>query len=238
MSQKPIENISHYSFFKVSNPESRVQELKDYFYGQPVKGTFLIASEGVNFNASCPIEWEFAKKFQKVLESWGCTEFDFHYSFSDEHPFKRLKILNKPEIVSLKAGPIDVQKHKGPHLRPAEFQKIIHEHERLGDDSPYEIVDMRNDFEYALGSFKGARPAGTSTFREFQNTLDHYPKDKKIVMFCTGGVRCEKASAYLREKGFQEVYQLEGGILKYLTEVGTQDWEGQCFVFDQRRTFR
>jgi UPF0176 protein len=231
-----IENISHYSFFEISDPAKVIEELKTLFYGAPVKGSFLVATEGINFNASAPKEYGFCEKIKPFLEKWGCQEFDFHLSYSDEHSFKRLKFLLKKEIVSLKAGPVDVKNKKGPHLTPHEFEKVLQEHNEKGENSPYHIVDMRNDFEFALGSFKGAVGAGTQTFREFQYTLDRYPKDKKVVMFCTGGVRCEKASAFMREKGFEDVYQLEGGILRYLTEKGQSEWEGQCFVFDRRRT--
>jgi len=231
-----IENISHYSFFTVENPIQRVEELKLFFKETPVKGSFLVASEGINFNAAVEKDWNFVEKFTPLLKSWGCSELDYHLSYTEKYPFKRLKILLKPEIVALKAGAVDVQKNKGTHLPPDEFEKVILAHSELGEKSPYQFVDMRNDFEYALGSFKGAQPAGTHTFKEFKNTLHKYSKDKKIVMFCTGGVRCEKASAFMKENGFDEVYQLEGGVLRYLTEKGNSLWEGQCFVFDSRRT--
>jgi UPF0176 protein len=232
-----IENISHYSFFSIENPEEKVVELKAFFQSTPVRGSFLIASEGINFNAAVEKDWQFAEKFSPILKSWGCQEFDYHFSYTSEYPFTRLKIIHKSEIVALKADrPVNVQKNKGIHLPPDEFEKVVQEHLDKGDDSPYFFVDMRNDFEYAMGSFKGARAAGTTTFKHFKNTLGMYPKDKKVVMFCTGGVRCEKASAYMKENGFQEIYQLEGGVLRYLSEKGTGLWEGQCFVFDSRRT--
>lgn len=230
-------NISHYSFLDLPNPEKTAKDFEDFFSKQVPKarGTVLLAEEGFNLNLCASVEDQLEQKLKIFLESLGCEEFDFHLSYSASCVFKRLKVLVKPEIVALKTEGIKVPLQRGAYAKPAEFAKIVDEHVRLGKDSPWVLVDMRNDFEFNIGTFEGAIPSGTNSFRQFVNSVEKLPKDKKVAMFCTGGIRCEKASSFMKAKGWTDVVHLEGGILTYFSEVGASHWQGGCFVFDDRR---
>ncbi|MGL5048966.1 MAG: rhodanese-related sulfurtransferase, partial [Shewanella sp.] len=155
-------------------------------------------------------------------------------SFDDEMPFYRTKVKLKNEIVTMGIEGIDPLKVVGTYVKPQDWNALIADPEVI-------LVDTRNDYEVQIGTFKNAVNPVTDTFREFpeyvKQNLDP-AKHKKVAMFCTGGIRCEKSTAYLKEQGFDEVYHLEGGILKYLEEVKAEDslWEGECFVFDNRVT--
>ena len=155
-------------------------------------------------------------------------------SFHDEHPFLRTKVKLKKEIVTMGVEGIDPTRTVGTYLSPEEWNTVI-------SDPDTVLIDTRNDYEVEVGTFKGAINPETRTFREFpeyvKETLDP-ARHKKVAMFCTGGIRCEKSTAYLKEQGFEEVYHLKGGILKYLEEMPKEDslWEGECFVFDERVT--
>lgn len=223
-----ILNVSHYSFFTIHDPVSARLDLIRRFEGLKVVGTVLLAREGVNLNLAGEDE-TFKGELEAWLRSIGCSKFDFKLSYSSGLTFKRLKIKVKKEIITMGVEDLDVQAQAAPHISPEEFKELI--------ESPDEstlILDTRNDFEVGYGTFKGAQPAGMQSFRDFTQVAEKLPKDKKIVMFCTGGVRCEKASAYLRDKGFSEVRQLEGGILRYLEKQGFAGFNGGCFVFDER----
>jgi UPF0176 protein len=153
-------------------------------------------------------------------------------SWSDKHPFYRMKVKLKKEIVTLGVPGVSPTKMVGKYVKPQNWNKII-------SDPEVVLIDTRNDYEYAIGTFKNAINPKTNTFREFPEYVKtHFDpkKHKKVAMFCTGGIRCEKASSYMISEGFDEVYHLEGGILKYLEEVKPEEslWEGECFVFDQR----
>jgi len=153
-------------------------------------------------------------------------------SFSDENPFHRTKVKLKKEIVTMGIEGIDPNQVVGTYVKPKDWNALISDPEVL-------LVDTRNDYEVEIGTFEGALNPDTETFREFpqyvKDNLDK-TKHKKVAMFCTGGIRCEKSTAYLKEQGFEEVYHLEGGILKYLEEVPSDEtmWQGECFVFDGR----
>ncbi|KZX83117.1 hypothetical protein A3717_34925, partial [Alcanivorax sp. HI0013] len=150
------------------------------------------------------------------------------------HPFLRTKVKLKKEIVTMGVEGIDPNRTVGTYLSPQEWNAVISDPETL-------LIDTRNDYEVEVGTFKGAINPETRTFREFpeyvKETLDP-ARHKKVAMFCTGGIRCEKSTAYLKEQGFEEVYHLKGGILKYLEEMPKEEslWEGECFVFDERVT--
>ena len=200
-----------------------------------IKGTILLAEEGINGTIAGSIE-----DIHKVLNFLRTDpQFENRFanlehkeSFADEHPFYRMKVRLKKEIVTLGIAGVSPTKQVGTYVKPEDWNALI-------SDPNVILVDTRNDYEVDIGTFKGALDPKTTTFREFPeyvaNNLDK-TKHKKVAMFCTGGIRCEKASSYMMDQGFEEVYHLQGGILKYLETVPEEKslWQGECFVFDQR----
>ncbi len=191
-----------------------------------LKGTVLLAREGVNAALAGPraeIERVVAAHFAEADIKWTTAA-------TDNPVFDRLKVRLKPEIVTfgLELSP---DTRVGSHVDPATWDRLLR-------DPTVTVLDVRNDYESDIGTFRGARRANTATFGEFRDFVDrelHPDQDRRLALFCTGGIRCEKASAYLIEQGFEEVCQLDGGILGYLAEPGTDSaFEGECFVFDQR----
>jgi len=195
-----------------------------------VKGTVLLAPEGVNGTIAGPKED--VEAFLDLLRSdprlAGLKE---KWSVAEEDPFLRLKVRLKKEIVTLRVGEVDSVNNTGVQVPPSEWNELISDPDTI-------VVDTRNDYEYVIGTFANALNPETRRFGEFPAWIASQPdiKDKKLAMFCTGGIRCEKGTAYLREQGFDEVYQLEGGILKYLETVSEENslWDGECYVFDRR----
>jgi UPF0176 protein len=196
-----------------------------------VKGTLLLAAEGINGTiAGSQKSIEQILDFLQAQPNLGAIV--HKESFSDENPFHRTKVKLKKEIVTMGVEGIDPNQVVGTYVKPKDWNALISDPEVL-------LVDTRNDYEVEIGTFEGALNPDTETFREFpqyvKDNLDK-TKHKKVAMFCTGGIRCEKSTAYLKEQGFEEVYHLEGGILKYLEEVPSDEtmWQGECFVFDGR----
>lgn len=196
-----------------------------------VKGTLLLAAEGINGTiAGSQKAIEEVLDFLQTQPNLGAIT--HKESFSDENPFHRTKVKLKKEIVTMGVEGIDPNQVVGTYVKPKDWNALISDPEVL-------LVDTRNDYEVEIGTFEGALNPDTETFREFpqyvKDNLDN-TKHKKVAMFCTGGIRCEKSTAYLKEQGFEEVYHLEGGILKYLEEVPSEEtmWQGECFVFDGR----
>lgn len=196
-----------------------------------VKGTLLLAAEGINGTiAGSQKAIEQVLEFLQAQPNLGAIV--HKESFSDDNPFHRTKVKLKKEIVTMGIEGIDPNQVVGTYVKPKDWNALISDPEVL-------LVDTRNDYEVEIGTFEGALNPDTETFREFpqyvKDNLDN-TKHKKVAMFCTGGIRCEKSTAYLKEQGFEEVYHLEGGILKYLEEVPSEEtmWQGECFVFDGR----
>ena len=196
-----------------------------------VKGTLLLAEEGINGTISG--KREAIDGFLTELKlDFRFTELDHKESFCDEDPFYRSNVKLKKEIVTIGVEGVDPKKQVGTYVEPADWNALIADPDVL-------LIDTRNDYEVALGTFEGAADPKTGSFGEFPKfvgaNLDP-AKHQKVAMFCTGGIRCEKASSYLHSQGFREVYHLKGGILKYLEEVPEHEskWQGECFVFDQR----
>lgn len=197
-----------------------------------VKGTILLASEGINGTVAGP-----EGGIRAVLAFLNAmTEFTglvHKESWADEAPFPRMKVRLKKEIVTMGVPGIDPNQIVGTYVKPADWNDLINDPDVL-------VVDTRNDYEVAIGSFKGAVDPNTKSFREFpawaEANADALKKPKKVAMFCTGGIRCEKSTAYMKQEGYDEVYHLEGGILKYLEEMPEAEslWQGECFVFDDR----
>lgn len=203
--------------------------LREAMRRHSIKGTMILAGEGFNSTVSGRPEDinNFAAEAEKIL----AARFSYKSSNHEVQPFRRVDVKIKPEIVTLKHE-VDIKKGLGTHVSASEWNSII-------SDPDTVVLDTRNSYEYQSGTFRGAIDPGTEKFSDLpafvERNLDP-KKHKKIAVFCTGGIRCEKFAPYLIEKGFREVFQLEGGILKYLETVGKEGslWEGECFVFDDR----
>jgi len=207
--------------------------LLNFMLDNHVRGTLLLAHEGINGTVAGSRDainalLAFLQNDQRLA---GVS---FKESFVDEMPFLRTRVKLKKEIVTMGVEGIDPKRVVGTYVKPKDWNALI-------SDPGVTLVDTRNEYEVQVGTFKNALNPNTESFRNFpqyvKNNLDP-SKHKKIAMFCTGGIRCEKSTAYLKEQGFEEVYHLEGGILKYLEDVPEQEtlWEGECFVFDERVT--
>jgi len=220
-----------YKFVILEDFESIRPKLLNIMLKNEVRGTLLLAKEGINgtiagsrHSIDTVLNW--------LKEDLRFSDIVTKESFDTEIPFNRTKVKLKKEIVTMGVENIDPKKIVGTYVKPKDWNELISDPEVL-------LVDTRNDYEVKIGTFQNALNPETETFREFpqyvENNLDSN-KHKKVAMFCTGGIRCEKSTAYLKEKGFEEVYHLEGGILKYLEEVPEEEtmWKGECFVFDSR----
>lgn len=222
-----------YRFARFPEFETYRQPLLDCLLAAEVRGTLLLAAEGINGTIAGP-----RAGIDRVL---GFLQQDSRFaglevkeSYVDENPFYRTKVKLKKEIVTMGVAGIDPNKIVGTYVEARDWNALIADPEVL-------LLDTRNKYEVEIGSFAGAVNPGTDSFREFPDYVKKQidpGKHKKVAMFCTGGIRCEKSTAYLREQGFEEVYHLKGGILKYLEEVPESEskWEGECFVFDNRVT--
>ena len=220
-----------YKFTRLDDFEKIQSSLKIFLDSLNIKGTLLLAREGVNGtiagdNVCIMKSLDYLQKDERL------SGLEYKLSYSEKPPFKRLKVKLKKEIVTLGVSDIDPTHSSGTYVKPADWNELI-------NDPDVVLIDTRNNYEFEIGSFKGSINPNTETFREFpaytKNNLEKY-RDKKIAMFCTGGIRCEKSTAYLKSKGFENVFHLQGGILKYLEEVKEDEslWEGECFVFDDR----
>lgn len=226
-------NLAFYIFTPLENPEATADQIKACLSPLGVKGSFIVAKEGMNgFLAG---EIDAARESVNALRALpGFASLQAKESFSDTVPFKRLIIKIKPEIVTFKQG----EDHSPLHRKTGrvEPEQLASWYENNED---FVILDTRNDFEYHLGAFEKAVNLNIRHFVDFAEAVKRLPEDwkkKKVVTYCTGGIRCEKAAPYLASLGFQDVYQLEGGILNYFEKKGGAHWNGECFVFDHRST--
>lgn len=227
-------NYSYYSFFRIEDREAAKALVEPKLLEAQAKGTVLIAHEGVNLNLAAENEALLKQVLVSWLEELGAPDkFDdvIKTSYSKTMPFKRLKVRPKTELCALGVPELDVPSNRADYISPREFKELL-----ANPREDVVIIDNRNNFEYSMGTFKGAIPANTRRFRRFKEEAEKLSKDKEVVMFCTGGIRCEKAGAYLVSQGFPRVRQLHGGILKYFEEEGGAYFEGKCFVFDDRES--
>jgi len=220
-----------YKFVTLDDYQAIREPLQSFCQAQGIKGTLLLANEGINGTvAGSRAAMDELLAYLKADKRLADVE--YKESFAAENPFYRMKVKLKREIVTLGVEGIDPNQTVGTYVKPKDWNALI-------SDPDVVLVDTRNDYEVEIGTFKGALDPDTETFREFpeyvHNNLDP-KKNKKVAMFCTGGIRCEKASAYMLKQGYEEVYHLQGGILKYLEEVPQDEslWQGECFVFDNR----
>ena len=221
-----------YKFVRLADLEEKAESLQVFCKDADIRGTLLLATEGINGTISG--DEKSVSSLIHYLESWSeLDELDVKYSSSTGHSFNRLKIKIKNEIVTMGKRGIDPNESSGTYVEPKDWNELISRDDVL-------LVDTRNTYEFEIGRFGNAVEPRTNNFREFPNWADdlvHSERQPEVVaMYCTGGIRCEKASSYMRQLGFDEIYHLKGGILKYLEEVSQEEslWEGECFVFDSR----
>jgi UPF0176 protein len=224
--------VSFYRFVDIADPDAISGDLQTLCDDESLLGTILVATEGVNGSIAGG-KGSVIRVFDWLQERLRLeSRIEGRWTEADGPPFRRMRVRVKNEIVTLGRPDIRPQKHTGKHLLPAEWNRLIWRPETL-------IVDTRNHYEIEVGTFPGAVDPFTDSFRqfpEFAKELAKENRDRPVAMFCTGGIRCEKASALMQELGFSEVYQLQGGILNYLETVDAGDnrWQGECFVFDTR----
>ncbi len=223
-------NISAYCFAPLRDLKLLREQLLEFCKSHDLKGTILLAPEGINlFVAGRHLAIEEFVFYLRRLP--GLEHLQPKYSDSDSQPFSRMLVRLKKEIIAFGVEGIDPVNKPSPRIKPRELKRW------LDEGRPVVLLDTRNDYEVKLGTFKGAVPAGIDKFRDFPEAVGRLPEDMKeapVVTFCTGGIRCEKAAPYMEMAGFKEIYQLDGGILKYFEEVGSSHYDGECFVFDQR----
>ncbi len=231
----PILNISAYLFTPLASPEAWRAQCHDQASSRQLKGTILIAPEGINlFLAGQPEQLEGFLQWLRAQD--GMAGLGGKKSWSAEQPFGKLLVKVKREIIRMNHPTIAPAQGRAPAVSPADLQRWL---DQGHDDQGQALVmlDTRNAFEVGHGKFAGALDWGLDKFSEFPQAAQEHLADlqgKTVVSYCTGGIRCEKAAIYLRELGLTEVYQLDGGILQYFEDTGGAHFEGDCFVFDER----
>ncbi|CAN5867872.1 hypothetical protein BH20ACI4_BH20ACI4_31550 [soil metagenome] len=234
MKKTNFQIITFYEFKDLGDDEN-LQKLKTLLKTAMIEneilGTIILAGEG--FNSTISGLPENIEKFNRIFEEILDTKLKYKTSYFSEIPFKRAKVRAKKEIVTLKKQ-VEIEKAKGTHIKPKDWNKIISDPETI-------VLDTRNDYEVELGSFKNAVNPNVAEFNQMPEFIAEKldpEKHKKVAMFCTGGIRCEKFAPLMKDLGFETVFQLEGGILKYLEEIPAEEnlWQGECFVFDERIT--
>ncbi|MBH1943792.1 rhodanese-related sulfurtransferase [Erythrobacter sp. YJ-T3-07] len=235
LSAQPICVAALYRFAPLANYEQLREPLKTLCDDHGIKGTLLLASEGINGTIAGSRSG--IERILEYIRSW--PDFDgleVKFSSASTIPFHRMKVRNKQEIVTMGQPGIDPAANAGTYVDPRHWNALI-------DDPDTIVIDTRNDYEVSIGSFAGSINPMTATFRDFPDWFARERermlgsgKSPRVAMFCTGGIRCEKASAFLKKEGLDDVYHLKGGILAYLEQVPEEEsrWQGECFVFDQR----
>ena len=227
-----------YKFAAVNKPSSLQEKILNKFTELSIKGTLLVGEEGINGTISARNSNSLSNAIKFIRKINGFENLEVKYSTSSKDPFTRLKVKFKNEIVTIGDASIDPNKNAGEYVHPKDWNNLISDEEVL-------VLDTRNTYEYSIGSFKNSIQPETTNFREFPLWLEMFEasgvdKKKKVAMFCTGGIRCEKASSLMKSKGFENIYHLQGGILNYLEKINEEDslWNGECFVFDDRVSFK
>jgi UPF0176 protein len=230
-SQPQVRIAALYRFCRIEAPETLRQKLAAFCCGRGIKGTLIVAREGINGTVAGSAE-AIEALVGRLEAIPGMAGMEIKFSSASTMPFHRMKVRLKEEIVTMGIEAVDPPAEAGVYVEPEDWNALI-------SDPRTVVVDTRNDYEVALGAFGNAVDPGTSTFREFPEWVARNRdrlEGRRIAMYCTGGIRCEKATAYVRSLGFDEVYHLKGGILKYLEAVPAEGslWQGECFVFDER----
>ena len=224
-----------YKFSKILDPLKLHNEIRIKLKEISISGTILVGSEGINGTISSSSKKNLSSAINFIKNIKGFEDLDIKLSSSDKNPFLRLKVKLKEEIVTIGDKAIDPTEIVGEYVEPKDWNNLIDHKDTI-------VIDTRNNYEYSIGTFKNSLNPKTAKFREFpewinkQKFTDDEKKNKNIAMFCTGGIRCEKASSLMKKKGFNNVFHLKGGILRYFESVSqdTSSWEGECFVFDDR----
>jgi UPF0176 protein len=220
--------LLYYCYTKIDDPEAFRFEHHLFCIEHNLRGRIIIAEEGINGTIS-GLKSDCEAYMENLQSDQRFAHVEFKVEHSESHGFQKLNIRVKDEIVHSGLKHIDPTKKTGKYIEPGEFRKVKNEEDVI-------IVDVRSNYEHNVGKFKNALSFDIDNFRDFPDKvkeLEKY-KDKKVITYCTGGIKCEKASAYLLEKGFKNVYQLHGGIIKYGIEEGGEDFDGKCYVFDNR----
>ena len=224
-----------YKFSEIDNPLEVQISLKKFLKKLSIYGTILVGNEGINGTIASRDIKNLNKALMYLKNLKGFKDLDIKFSNSKKKPFIRLKIKLKQEIVTIGDKSIDPIKTAGEYVKPEDWNSLLQEDDIL-------LIDTRNDYEYSIGTFRDSINPKTKKFRDFPKWLkeqDFTKEDKnnkKVAMFCTGGIRCEKASSLMKNEGFKKVYHLKGGVLKYFESVSKDKslWDGECFVFDDR----
>ena len=230
--ENKIAVLSFYSFTNIEDPAILLPKILLITKKKYVRGTVLVAFEGFNGSISGSEE-NVIFVVEEIRKITGAQDINIKINYCDEQPFSRIKVKIKEEIVALKFGELDVENLKGEYVETRDWDDFINR-------SDVVTIDTRNEYEVKVGTFEGAVDPKTKTFREFpQWAINHMDllKDKKVAMYCTGGIRCEKSTAFMKMVGYKDVYHLKGGILQYLEDTNNANgkWKGDCFVFDDRR---
>jgi RluA family pseudouridine synthase len=223
-------NISCYKFAPLSDLKTLREQLLAQCKAWALKGTILLSTEGINFFVA-GLRQNIDNLVAILRSVDGLADLTPKYSESGHQPFTRMLVRIKKEIIAFGVEGISPGRHTSPKLAPATLKQW------LDEGRPLTLLDTRNAYEVKLGTFRGARSMAIDHFRDFPEAVRKLPPDMKktaVVMFCTGGIRCEKAGPFMEREGFEQIYQLDGGILKYFEECGAEHYEGECFVFDQR----
>ena len=221
--------LGFYKFVKVTSLKKNKDAMQKFFIKNNIRGTIIIAKEGLNGTISGQVK-DIEKTIKKLKSLFSFKNFDnSNNSKSSFQPFHKPKVKIKKEIVPMNLILNSKERNLETHLDPKEWNKLIKKKDT-------HIIDTRKPFEFDVGTFKKSVNPNVNNFRDFPKYLNKLKKNKPVAMFCTGGVRCEKTSVYLKNKGFKNIYQLNGGILNYLKNTKKKDsmWKGECFVFDNR----
>ena len=225
-----ISNITGYKFIPITDRKSLQGKIQKHSNKLGLKGTVLISEKGLNFSIAG--ENEAIQDFINFLRSdKRFSEIDIKTTYNEYQPFRKMLVRIKKEIISMGIDEIDPFTFTGEKITPKELQ------DKLNNNEDIVLLDTRNEYEVRLGTFEDAVDLNLDSFRDFPNkimSLDQKMKNKEIVMFCTGGVRCEKASALMLKNGFKNVKQIDGGVIKYFEDTAGSYWNGDCFVFDDR----
>lgn len=222
-----ILHIAGYKFISIRDKEALRKILLDLSTDLGLKGTILLSEEGINISLSGTSE-TISSFLVSLKADPRFSDMTFHETYTDTHPFQYLKVKLKNEIITLRKPEVDAVAKRAPSISPTVFKQWLDEKRDIT------LLDTRNDYEVRFGTFTNAVNLQLADFGELPAAIDTLNHDKPIVMFCTGGIRCEKAALYLLNNGYSAVYQLDGGILGYFANVGGEHYEGDCFVFDER----
>ena len=223
-------NIAGYKFERLDSLDTLIPEFQDKCDELELKGSVYLSPRGINFSIS-GTEENIEKYIEFMENDSRFLNIPIKRTFSETQPFRRMKVRLKKEIISLGRDDIDPRELTGEYVSPQELLSMYENNEDVV------VLDTRNEYETRVGLFKNAVDLQLDTFRDFPKAIEQLPeeyKEKQIVMYCTGGIRCEKASAVMLKAGFTDVKQLEGGVLDYFKETGGKYWNGDCFVFDER----